>query len=221
MRYPSLIYFQAQEIDTISSDYLTAPKPAAPRKKKRKVDPNAPRRYVNAFIMFCEIQKASFHLEKALLLKRDPLSEAYLALTNTTKAMGSKWKELGDEMEFYKEIFIVDTTMKESDVLIFKKNNQGTTEDDISYEADAPVRKSSPFLVFCVMEDARYKEFESQPRSLEEEEIELAKVSTPIGRRWMELQDSERAVYNSLFDDQKKMFEDFITARYPAVSDQQ
>ncbi|KAI8923551.1 high mobility group box domain-containing protein, partial [Entophlyctis helioformis] len=75
-------------------------------KRPKVVDPNAPRRPANAFMLFCDMQRDKLKEERKELQKSMPGSEQEVALSNITKALGQRWRSLSDvERKMYQDLF--------------------------------------------------------------------------------------------------------------------
>jgi hypothetical protein len=78
-----------------------------PKKIKKKrpkfLDPDAPKRPVNAFMMYAEMHRENIKKERGETV---PGSEEELALSNINKALGLRWKNLNeDEKKTYQDLF--------------------------------------------------------------------------------------------------------------------
>ena len=74
--------------------------PGGPKKRKRKaklMDPHAPKRPVNAFMVFAEMQRERMKQERDTLEKTQPESEDFMILKNLSKAAAARWKVLPEE----------------------------------------------------------------------------------------------------------------------------
>lgn len=67
------------------------------RKRARLFDPNAPKRPVNAFMVFSEMQRDAMKQERDDLAKTMPESEDLVVLRNLSKAAAARWKVLPEE----------------------------------------------------------------------------------------------------------------------------
>lgn len=66
-------------------------------RKKAVVDPNAPKRPANAFMLFCDIERNNLKKERDLMKEAMPGSEEDAGLGNITKALGTRWKALSED----------------------------------------------------------------------------------------------------------------------------
>jgi hypothetical protein len=163
---------------------------------KTVVDPNAPKRPANAFIMFSEISRESMKEERKLLNNIDPGSEAELSLANLTKALGSRWRQLPrTEREIYQSTFKDVVKLHETDYRYYlslsddSKANPGVLD---WLDPQCPKRPANHFMTFCDTEDDRMKESSEKDRTIEEEKEELARIAKGYAHRWLELTAEER-----------------------------
>ena len=183
-----------------------------PKKKRIKLlDPNAPKRPANAFIMFCDHQRISVNTERRLLQKLDPESEECNAMGKLTKVLGSKWRNLNDDERkeyqdmFHEQVQWYDMEIKQYLTAHPNAPQKGSTEplpEDWT-DLNAPKRPANPFFVFCEIEDERLKKIEEESvigienaRSIEEDREELSKVSIALITRWRTLDEKKRKGFN-------------------------
>ncbi|KAJ3345441.1 hypothetical protein HDU91_007355, partial [Kappamyces sp. JEL0680] len=206
----------ASEADAV--DTMT-PKTKAKKKKRAKLlDPNAPKRSANAFLMFSDLQRNMFREQRRILAKRDPHSELLPSLNNITKALGAKWKALDEEdRKLYQDMFkeqVVQYNLEMREYLLIHPNApvEGTKEPLPADWTDpgAPKRPVHPFFVFCEMEEERIKNEETVERTDEEEEEYLQIVSTALTTRWRLLTDAEKEHYNQLYEKSKKRYQEYL-----------
>ncbi len=183
-----------------------------PRKKRIKLlDPNAPKRPANAFIMFCDLQRLSINSERRLLQKLDPESEECKSMGQLTKALGSKWRNLNeDERKEYQDMYHEQVEWYDIEIKLYlaahpnapKEGNKGPLPDDWT-DLNAPKRPANPFFVFCELEDERLKKLEEDAgtingengqfvKSIEEDREELNRVSMALITRWRNLEERQR-----------------------------
>jgi hypothetical protein len=165
------------------------------RRPKPAVDPNAPKRPANAFILFSELSRESIKEERSLLAKVDPGSESEQFLANMTKALGLRWRNLPPEdRAIYQEAFKELVLQYESDYKQYRAlpPTRAKSVPMDWMDPNAPKRPAHPFFIFCEMEDDRIKEFSKTERTREEEEKELQTLQHNYGHRWRLLTDEER-----------------------------
>lgn len=73
------------------------PKKPSSRKTRAPVDPDAPKRPANAFMLFCDLNRDAVKAERNQMKIDAPGSEEDAGLANITKALGSRWKGLADD----------------------------------------------------------------------------------------------------------------------------
>ncbi|KAJ3254511.1 hypothetical protein HK103_007147 [Boothiomyces macroporosus] len=178
--------------------------PKVKQRKKRRIkllDPNAPKRPANAFILFCELQRECIKEERRLSRKRQPGSEAETSLSNLTKALGLRWRQLAEEdRKIYQEMFRDQVKQYDSDIAEYMATHPNAPQKDADQatlppnwtDPNAPKRPANAFFVFCEMEDERIKRERKLEKSEDEEDKELAKISLSLGQRWRALPDSEK-----------------------------
>ena len=202
----------ASDLQKISSFNAMAPKKKRPKKKRIKLlDPNAPKRPANAFIMFSDLQRTSINTERRILLKIDPESEELKSMGQLTKALGAKWRNLTEEERkeyqdmYHEQVQLYETGIKEYMAAHPNAPKEGSTEplpDDWT-DLNAPKRPANSFFVFCEMEDERLKRMEEEgvaaERSVEEEKEELERVSLALITRWRQLDEETRQGISSIF----------------------
>ncbi len=77
------------------------------RKKLRLVDPNAPKRPLNVFMVFSEMQRETMKQERKDLERTMPNSEDLAALKNLSKATAARWKSLPDDEKQGNSLFFI------------------------------------------------------------------------------------------------------------------
>jgi hypothetical protein len=165
------------------------------RRPKAVVDPNAPKRPANAFILFSELSRESVKEERGLLAKLEPGSELEQLLSNMTKALGLRWRNLPPEdRAIYQEAFKELVLQYESDYKQYRAlpPNRSKSVPMDWLDPSAPKRPAHPFFIFCEMEDDRIREFSKVERTREEQEKELQTLQHNYGHRWRTLADEER-----------------------------
>ncbi|KAJ3224536.1 hypothetical protein HK099_008335 [Clydaea vesicula] len=132
-----------------------------PKKKKAPVDPNAPKRPANAFMLFCDMERAHLKKERDQLKEKMPGSEEDAGLGNITKALGIRWKALSEDGK------------KEYQTLFQEKVNKYNTEmsEYMEKEIRAGRAEATPL---ALKKDKKKKE------KIEKVEGNTSKESTPI-----------------------------------------
>lgn len=177
-----------EEVDT------TAPKTKQRKKRSKPIDPNAPKRPANAFILFCELQREFIKEERRLIQKRDAGSEHDVSLMNLTKALGVRWRELTQEDNLqYRNMYEEAVRQYDAELRDYLAQhpdpaNQETSRPDLN----RPKRPVNSFFLFCEMENERLRTEPRIDRSEEEEMEDLRKVSQPLSQRWRNLTIPER-----------------------------
>jgi non-histone protein 10 len=88
-----MIDFKQSSSDESQHKTEDAPAPA-PKKKKQPVDPNAPKRPANAFMLFCQLQREQVMKERQLRRESGIQDEE---TGNLTKELAARWKSLEKE----------------------------------------------------------------------------------------------------------------------------
>ena len=165
------------------------------------MDPNAPKRPANAFIMFCELQRELIKEERHHISKINPGSEQDGLLSNLTKALGTKWRNLAEiDRKFYQDMFREQVMKYDTEIAEYLKEHPDAPLEDADIhklpsnwtDPNAPKRPTNPFFVFCESEDQRLVEQRSVTKTKEELEKDLEKVSKSFAERWRLLSDEER-----------------------------
>ena len=167
------------------------------RKRPKLLDPNAPKRPANAFIMFAELQRVWVREEKRLTQKFKSDPDLIASLANTTKALGLKWRNLDEKIRtLYQDMFRdlvkqYDHDIKEYMVIHPNAPRMGTTEPLPKDWTDpnAPKRPANAFFMFCEVEEDGLK---AKDKSLAMEK-DLEMISLSLGERWLLLSEEERA----------------------------
>jgi HMG (high mobility group) box len=189
------------------------------RKRPKLLDPNAPKRPANAFIMYAELQRAWIREEKRLIEKYKPDPQVLASLANTTKALGLKWRNLDEKFRtLYQEMFRDLVKQYDHDIkeymTIHPNAPQMGSKDPVPKnwsDPDAPKRPANAFFMFCEVQE------DSLKNSVFTEQ-DLVKVSLSLGERWMLLSDSERAgkclrlmiVYENLYQSRLETFRKYV-----------
>jgi hypothetical protein len=178
------------------------PKQRQTRKKRIKLlDPKAPKRPANAFIMFCELSRNSIKEERKRTTRKAPGSETDIQLLNLTKALGARWRQLEEEdRKVYQDMFKEQVKQYDQDFKEYMMLYPNAPLEDAQVNSlpknwtdpDAPTRSANAFFVFCEMEDERLKKNRKLDRSEKEEEEELLLLSKSYGERWRKLSDFDR-----------------------------
>ncbi|KAJ2997569.1 hypothetical protein HDV02_005381 [Globomyces sp. JEL0801] len=194
--------------------------PKTKQRKKRRIkllDPNAPKRPANAFILYCELQRECIKEERRLIHNKEEGSEADTALANLTKALGFRWRSLKDEdRQVYQEMFRDQVKQYDTDIAEYMSTHPNAPlKDDenpgVDYtDPNAPRRPANAFFLFCEMEDERIIRNRTIDRTDEEEASDLAKISLSLGQRWRELTDDERKVYETKYQEQMEIYRKYI-----------
>lgn len=181
---------------------LSTPK-AKQRKKKRVklLDPNAPKRPANAFILFCELQRECIKVERALVHAKSPGSESDILLSNLTKALGTRWRELSEEeRKVYQDTFQEQVKQYQTDFADYMNAHPNAPHHDAELsnlpkdwtDPNAPKRPANAFILFCDMEDQRIKATAQIEMNDVDAAAEILRVSKSLAQRWMDLSDNER-----------------------------
>ncbi|KAJ3275604.1 hypothetical protein HDV01_007607 [Terramyces sp. JEL0728] len=196
--------------------------PKVKQRKKRRIkllDPNAPKRPANAFILFCELQRECIKEERRLFRKRQPGSEAETSLSNLTKALGLRWRQLAEEdRKIYQDMFRDQVKQYDADIAEYMATHPNAPQKDADQatlppnwtDPNAPKRPANAFFVFCEMEDERIKRERKLEKTEEQEDVELSKISQSLGQRWRTLQESEKEVYEKKFNEQMIIYKKYM-----------
>ncbi|KAJ3031843.1 hypothetical protein HDV00_008116 [Rhizophlyctis rosea] len=94
--------------------------PAKPpiKKKPKIVDPNAPRRPANAFMLFCEMERGQLKKERN---EMGGFVEGESGM-NLTKMLGARWRQLGDEgRRKYRDLFHQQVARYDREMVDYKR----------------------------------------------------------------------------------------------------
>ncbi|KND03731.1 hypothetical protein, variant [Spizellomyces punctatus DAOM BR117] len=115
------------------------------RKEKKPIDPNAPRRPANAFMLFCDLSREQLKKE------REGLEEAEIeekGLTNLTKALGARWKGLGEEEKGrWRALFLEQVQRYDREMLEYQGGGSGRDDTTLGVDRMGVGVPSSPALV--------------------------------------------------------------------------
>ncbi len=183
------------------------PKTKVARKKRAKLmDPNAPKRPANAFLMFSDLQRNILRVQRKILEKRDDQPELLASLGNIVKAMGSKWKALDEEdRQFYFGMFKEQKTQyvleMEEYLAIHPNAPMVGTLDPLPEDwtdPNAPRKPVNSFFVFCEIEEERLLAESNVEKTAEEEEVLLQVATLSLGKRWrlMSIEERQRNLHD-------------------------
>ncbi|KAI8914565.1 hypothetical protein EDD86DRAFT_199621 [Gorgonomyces haynaldii] len=168
-------------------------KPKKKRKKMRFLTDDAPKRPANAYMLFCEMERAN--VKEQVANQDEGLS--------ITKALGAKWKNLGaEEKKFYQDLFHEKVGEYNVQLEKYMKDNPDSfiilDEKPQKKKIDPDTPKKPPanaFMVYCEMERDNVKEerrriSDAMPGA--EIEAGLGNIPKVLGQRWKALSDQER-----------------------------
>jgi hypothetical protein len=197
------------------------------------LDPNAPKRPANAFILFCELQRMCIKEERRLINKKAPGSELDLQLSNLTKALGARWRQLSEvDRKVYQDMFKDQVKQYDTDLAEYMSLHPNAPLEDAEIaslpkgwtDPDAPKRPANPFFVFCEMEDERLRTERKLGKTPEEDEMELNKISKSLGERWRLLTETERQriffanlVYIDKYEEQLAAYRKYMNEKKAAL----
>ncbi|KAL5038223.1 hypothetical protein BDV3_001627 [Batrachochytrium dendrobatidis] len=229
------------EEDDIALDEITKVliKPKTPRRKRPKLlDPNAPKRPANAFMLFCDLQRENLKEERKELQKNMPGSEQEIALSNLTKALGHRWRGLTEsERKYYQNLF--KEQVKQYDLELsnyFREHpdaaeaitngthisqalHNGGTEggDESVIDANAPKKPVNSFHVFCETERDLIKQERKRLKATHggtEEDAGHVHINKELGLKWRALSDADRKVYTDKFKELLAVHNEYMEHRY-------
>lgn len=125
------------ELSNLESERGLEQNTSKSKKKKRKLkvlDPNAPKRPVNTFFLFCQMQRDAIKEERSELL---PGSDQAGELSNITKVLGLRWKNLSDqERKVYKDLFQEKIVQYQAEMSTYMKLSADAALQEDNPEAD-------------------------------------------------------------------------------------
>nr|KAJ3419187.1 hypothetical protein HK105_007284 [Polyrhizophydium stewartii] len=212
------------EDDDTGTASTTPKRKRNPRKRPKVVDPNAPKRPANAFMLFCDMQRENLKEERKELQKSQTSGEQEASTSNLTKMLGHRWRSLSEaERQHYHDLFREQVKQYDRDLSeYFRSNPNAVYADmvestsllpDMSDDPNAPKKPANVFFVFCEMEREQLKE---QRRKLKEalpgseEEAGLSNITKALGQKWRSLSDAERQVYQDRFRQQLETYTQYV-----------
>ena len=183
--------------DFDNEDASPASKAKSKKKRPKFLDPNAPKRPANAFIMFCELQREFIKEERNCVTKLEPGSEREANLANIAKALAAKWKNLAlADRKFFQEMFREQVAKYDEEIVVYLKQHpkaplDGDDKDELAedwIDPNAPRKPlTNPFFIFCEMEELKLA-----AQTNEDLQAILARVSQSLATRWRSLSEEQQ-----------------------------
>jgi hypothetical protein len=197
---------ESEEEDEIAPTFepleiLDTPTKEKKKKKKRDIDPDAPKRPANAYMLFCQLERANLKDERDKLRSSMPGSEEEVALSNLTKALGVRWKNLSDvERQRYQDMFKEKVKDYNEKIVEYSKHNVVSQSLECIPSEGVSKRPANAYSVFC----------ESKRQALIEEcsvagdAIDDESIAKALALKWRNLSPDDRKgrLYNPVFQDQ-------------------
>jgi len=196
---------QAALPEHLRFSHAAPPSPEAAGKKKRKRDPNAPKKPISAYLLFCQVERA------AIKLKHPGIKGSEL-----TKKVGEAWTTLSDEAkskfhDALKEAMATYTAEKAAydraqaalpENMRFGFDAQSKSHGDGKKkritDPNAPKKPISAYLLFC--EEER-KKLKAQHKGIKGSEL-----TKKVGEAWTSLGDKAKAKFHDAFAKALEMY---------------
>ena len=175
------------------SDSESESKTEKKRKVKKEKDPDAPKRPLTPYILFC--------MEKRDTVKTDNPS---MGGKEVTTELGRLWKELtDDEKDIYKKKYQEDKVRYASELSNYESPDESPTEKKTVKKSNkkttGPKRGLSSYIFFCQENRAVVK--------ADEPDFDAKEVTRELGRRWSALSDTDKEPFIKLAEADKVRYE--------------
>lgn len=158
------------------------------KRKKKIIDPHAPKRYANAFLLFSDLSKCWLKEEKRILEKlRAADSEDLIAVNNTTKALSIRWKALDERFRIaFLEMFTEHVNQYDLDIKKYQQLTQHNMEDNIPIiiNPEIPKQAANGFFLYADMEEEKLQKSQILSNQVDLE-LYLKHISKSIIERWL------------------------------------
>jgi len=168
---------------------------APSRTGKRKKDPNAPKKWMTGYLLFCGDQR-----------KKLENNTPKLSATDITKKLGELWKAVTEkEKKKYEELSKKDKERYENEMKDYvPPESDGEEETDkktrkVKKERTGPKRPKSSYLYFC----DKMREVVKQDNP----EMGGKEITIELGARWKALTEDDKAPYIALQATDKERYE--------------
>ena len=168
---------------------------APTRTGKRKKDPNAPKKWMTGYLLFCGDQR-----------KKLENNTPKLSATDITKKLGELWKAVSEkEKKKYEELSKKDKERYENEMKDYVPPESDGEEDSekktrkVKKERTGPKRPKSSYLYFC----DKMREVVKQ----ENPEMGGKEITIELGARWKALTEEDKVPYISLQATDKERYE--------------
>ena len=165
------------------------------RKVKKEKDPDAPKRPLTPYILFC--------MEKRDTVKTDNPS---MGGTEITTELGRLWKKLtDDEKDIYKKKYQEDKVRYDSELSNYESPDESSPTEKKTVKKSnkktptGPKRGLSSYIFFCQENRAVVKS--------DEPDFDAKEVTRELGRRWSALSDTDKEPFIKLAEADKVRYE--------------
>eukprot|EP01064_Diplonema_japonicum_P026978 TRINITY_DN3864_c2_g1_i1.p1 TRINITY_DN3864_c2_g1~~TRINITY_DN3864_c2_g1_i1.p1 ORF type:complete len:222 (+),score=115.89 TRINITY_DN3864_c2_g1_i1:70-666(+) len=179
---------------------------------KGKKDPNAPKRPLSSYMLFCKDERENVKAE-------NPDIKA----TEILKELGKKWSEASDsDKEKYTEMANEAKEQYKIDLQEYKDNKESSDEDSedepkktkgkrkakAKKDPNAPKKPLTPFFAFSGKVRGDVKE--------ENPDMKASEVAKEIGTRWNDLADDEKKTYQDEYKEAIEQWKEDMAEYKPA-----
>jgi len=156
--------------------------PAPEKKQKRKKDPNAPKKALQPYVLFCKDNRKLVELENP-----------GIGFGEIGKILGKRWGELpADEKVKYVEEADKDKVRYEEEMQAYKLL--------IGKDPKAPKKPMQPYVLFC--KEHREQIVANNPG------ITFGDIGKLLGKAWADCGEADKARYNELAEKDKGRYEE-------------
>jgi hypothetical protein len=145
------------------------------QKLKKKKDPNAPKKWSTAYLLFCNDN-------------RNKVKEANpsIVATEITKELGKMWKTISDEdKKLYEAKSQIEKTKYQQEMDSYSPQEENDSSKK-KKRVEGPKKPLTAYMYFCQHERERAKT----------DSVKLSTSATELGKRWHLLTDDEKVSFN-------------------------
>eukprot|EP01059_Diplonema_ambulator_P016670 TRINITY_DN2838_c0_g2_i1.p1 TRINITY_DN2838_c0_g2~~TRINITY_DN2838_c0_g2_i1.p1 ORF type:complete len:218 (+),score=129.05 TRINITY_DN2838_c0_g2_i1:62-655(+) len=179
---------------------------------KGKKDPNAPKKPLSGYMLFCQDEREKVKKENSDLKAKEILTE-----------LGKRWGELGDDekeeynekskeaKEQYKKDYAEYIANKDSDEEESEEPKKGKKRKAATKkekDPNAPKKPLTPFFMYSQKMRPEIKE--------ENPDMAAKDVAKEIGARWKDLDDDEKKTYQDEYQEAMKAWKEEMADYQPA-----
>ena len=171
------------------SDSETEKKSRTKAKVKKEKDPNAPKRPLTPYILFCMAERDTVKSDNPSMSGKEITSE-----------LGRLWQDLSqDKKDIYTNQYKEDKVRYADELSKYDSGGESPSESPKKKSPTGPKRGLSSYIFFCQENRAIIKK--------EEPDFDAKEVTRELGRRWSSLSDTEKEPFIKLAEADKIRYE--------------